>query len=207
MPWGWTINTIALMMKPKSLLLQNAQDLESIDLMSGASYVGQGELSLEHFPRIQAEIDTSSGLLPSPLVWECHTWYEEVLGGSPKHYLHLRLALEIPLTCQACLKPYAQVIESDRDYLFFQTEEEAEAWDFEADHESEDALVASDSFNLLELIEDEVLLALPLAPRHPPQECLPEDLRAANARLKGAVEDIVIDKPNPFAILKNLKKQ
>ena len=195
------------MMKPKSLLLQNAQDLESIDLLSGASYVGQGELGLEHFPRIQAEIDTSSSLLPSTLVWECHTWYEEVLGGTAKHFLHLRLTLEIPLTCQACLKPYAQAIESDRDYLFFQTEEEAETWDFEADHESEDALVATEAFNLLELIEDEVLLALPLAPRHPAKGCLAEDLKAASARLKGQVEDIVIDKPNPFAILKNLKKQ
>ena len=50
------------------------------------------------------------------------------------------------------------------------------------------------SFDLITQIEDELLLALPISPRHPvcPDEVLPESVDAEK-------------KPSPFAVLANLK--
>ena len=47
---------------------------------------------------------------------------------------------------------------------------------------------------MLALIEDEVLLGLPLAPRH--DDCRPDAIEKAKA-----------DKPNPFAVLAALKRK
>jgi uncharacterized protein len=121
--------------------------------------------------------------------------------------MHLRIALDLPLTCQACLQPYMESLDSDRDYILFETEEEAEAWDFdEENQDAEDALVSSETFNLLETIEEELLLNLPLIAKHPLDECKPEDLKKVTKTLKSGSEEIIIKKPNPFAILEKLKK-
>ena len=122
--------------------------------------------------------------------------------------MHLRLALDMPLVCQGCFTPYMESLDSDRDYILFDTEDQAEAWDMdEENQDAEDALVASETFNLLETMEDEILLSMPLAARHPPGECRLNDLEKVAQLLKPADDQIKIDKPNPFAILKNLKKQ
>jgi uncharacterized protein len=85
---------------------------------------------------------------------------------------------------------------------------EAEEWDFdEENQDAEDALVASETFNLLETIEEELLLSLPLSARHPQGECRPENLQKVAKVLKSGADEIKIEKPNPFAVLKNLKKQ
>ena len=136
------------------------------------------------------------------------TWFEERLGGIPLQYMHLRLAVDLPLSCQTCLQPYMESLDSDRDYILFESEEEAEAWDFdEENQDAEDALVASETFNLLDSIEDELLLSLPLSARHALGECKAEDLEKVSKKLKSGSEEIIIQKPNPFAILQKLKKQ
>ena len=190
------------------ILPNNAQDLQSVDLKSGATYVGQGALELSHFPRLLQEMTQDANFKPSELHWEMSTWFEERLGSIPLQYMHLRLALDLPLVCQACLQPYIESLDSDRDYILFETEEEAEAWDFdEENQDAEDALVASETFNLLEAIEEELLLSLPLAAKHAPGECKPEDLKKVTKTLQSGAEEIVIQKPNPFAVLEKLKKQ
>ena len=190
------------------ILPNNAQDLQSVDLKSGATYVGQGALELSHFPRLLQEITQDANFQPSEVHWEMSTWFEERLGSIPLQYMHLRLALDLPLTCQACLQPYMESLDSDRDYILFDTEEEAEAWDFdEENQDAEDALVASETFNLLEAIEEELLLSLPLAAKHVPGECKPENLQKVAKTLQSGSEEIVIQKPNPFAVLEKLKKQ
>jgi len=190
------------------ILPNNPSDLQSIDLKSGLTFVGQGVLDLSHFPRLLQEIAPNSGFEASQVHWELGTWFEERLGLIPLQYMHLRLAVDLPLTCQACFQPYLESIDSDRDYILFDTEVEAEEWDFdEENQDAEDALVASETFNLLETIEEELLLSLPLSARHPQGECRPENLQKVAKVLKSGADEIKIEKPNPFAVLKNLKKQ
>jgi uncharacterized protein len=56
-------------------------------------------------------------------------------------------------------------------------------------------LVSSTHFDVLALIEDEILLSLPLVPKHPEASC-------STSPLLGTVEE----PENPFKVLKNIKK-
>jgi uncharacterized protein len=79
---------------------------------------------------------------------------------------------------------------------------ESEADDYPMEDEEQEPLVADQHFNLLETIEDEILLSLPLIPKHPEGFCEPH---ASTFGAEGGEE--VSEKPeNPFNILKNMKK-
>ena len=85
-------------------------------------------------------------------------------AGRRSTWLHLQRARrKAGPYCQRCLQPFSTLIEVDRSFRFVPTESEAEALD--ADSE-DDVLALGPSFDLIELIEDELLLAWPLVPRH-----------------------------------------
>jgi uncharacterized protein len=116
--------------------------------------------------------------------------------GKPAHWLHLALDTALPLICQRCLGPVNVPVNVKRSFRFVATEEEAQAQDDEVD---EDLLVLSREFNLAELIEDELVMDLPLIPRH--------DVCPTSVKLAAADADFdasVADKPNPFASLSEL---
>ena len=81
-------------------------------------------------------------------------------------------------------------------FLVQMTEALAEAQDDEAE---EDILVISRDFDALALIEDELILSLPLVPLH--EEC-PEEMpmSVADSEFEDAAQ-----RPNPFGILVGLK--
>lgn len=104
--------------------------------------------------------------------------------------LRLRVDGDVMLQCQRCLEPLPHRIEADATITLFTDEARLEA---ACDEDEElDGIMAEEEFDVLALIEDEVLLGLPLAPRH--DECRPAALEKARA-----------DKPNPFAVLAGLK--
>lgn len=116
--------------------------------------------------------------------------------GKPAHWLHLALQTELPMVCQRCLGPVEVPINIDRAFRFVANEEAALAQDDDAD---EDLLVISREFNLAELIEDELVMDVPLIPRH--EVCpTPVKLDVADADFDAAATD----KPNPFAALSTL---
>jgi uncharacterized protein len=86
-------------------------------------------------------------------------------------------------------------IVAQRSFLFVHGENTAA----ELDNDSEDDVLAlTRSLDLVELIEDELLLALPLVPRH---ETCPQPL------LAGEPEALADDEPpHPFAALAALKR-
>jgi uncharacterized protein len=67
-------------------------------------------------------------------------------------------------------------------------------------------LVMSSQFDLLGTIEDEILLSLPLIPKHPEGVCEPAALGSGADDPLNQAE--TAKKPdNPFNILKNMKKK
>jgi uncharacterized protein len=120
-------------------------------------------------------------------------------GPDDTVWLHLQAKTAVPLTCQRCMAPVAMPIEVDQWYRFVATEDIAMAED---DESEEDLLVMEPQFDLLALVEDELLMALPLVPMH---ERCPEapSLSAASELLP---VDAQAEKPNPFAVLVQLKK-
>ncbi|WP_294768472.1 YceD family protein [uncultured Rhodoferax sp.] len=118
-------------------------------------------------------------------------------AGVEEPWLHLRGSTVLTLTCQRCLGPVDVTVDFDRNFRFVASEALAEVEDEESE---EDVLVASRTFNVLELVEDELLMAIPAVPKH---ETCPQavKLEAVDPDFEGGQEE----KPNPFAVLQKLK--
>jgi uncharacterized protein len=113
------------------------------------------------------------------------------LMGASKRFsqpsLHLSVQANLVMTCQRCLDEMTVNLDLNFDYLISSAEiNEAE------DNDEIDWLEASHEMNVAELIEDELLLAMPIAPTHA-HDC------SKLSRQSG-------EKPNPFAALKDLIK-
>jgi uncharacterized protein len=103
------------------------------------------------------------------------------------------------MTCQRCLGPVDVDISAQRSFRFVASEAVAEVEDEESE---EDVLVLSRDFDLLGLMEDELLMALPPVPKH--------DVCPVHVVLEAKDADFVEEseaKPNPFAVLGQLKKK
>ncbi len=134
--------------------------------------------------------------LENHLDWTVHLELREDPAGQPTHWLHLKVSTVMPQICQRCLGPVDIAVNIDRQFRFVESEAVADAQD---DESEEDLLVASREFDLASLIEDEVLMDLPLVPRHEVCPVAPI-LAVADADFEAASE-----KPNPFAQLAQLK--
>jgi uncharacterized protein len=111
-------------------------------------------------------------------------------------WLHIEASTQVMLECQRCLGPFAVDVGAKRSFLFVHGENTAA----ELDSDSEDDVLAlTRSLDVPELIEDELLLALPLVPRH---ETCPVPLPAAGSAASPEDEDA----PHPFAALAALKR-
>lgn len=107
--------------------------------------------------------------------------------------------VELGLICQRCLCPMTYPVAADFKLVWVRAVGEAESLP-----EGYDALVsASGRVNVAALVEDELLLALPMVARHePPGKCAVE-LDATRER-QSDVEDNAAS--GPFAVLKTLKR-
>ncbi len=111
--------------------------------------------------------------------------------------LHLQIDTALFLTCQRCLEPVETTIAVDQWFRFVPDEETADAQD---DDSEEDLLVESEEFDLRELLEDELVLAMPLIPSHGVCPTMPA-LSASDPDFDGAVQPM----PHAFAVLEKLK--
>jgi uncharacterized protein len=153
-----------------------------------------GQDVLAHYERLMEE---TQGLGGTNLVrWTARCELQPDAKGQPQAWLFLSVATRLPLTCQRCLGPVDVAVQIERAFRFVETEAQAEQED---DASLEDVLVLSRDFELAALIEDEVLMDLPVVPRH--ETCpLPVKLEAVDADF-----DEPAPKPNPFAVLAGLK--
>lgn len=126
--------------------------------------------------------------------WSVQGSLRRVTGGEPEHWVHLQAQAMVPLQCQRCLQTYAQELRVDRRFLFVAQESLAERLDETLE---DDVLVMPVRLDLAELLEDELILALPLVPRH--EGACPQPLPMRTGELE---EDAA---PNPFAALAALR--
>jgi uncharacterized protein len=116
--------------------------------------------------------------------------------GESDPWLHLAAQTRLKLVCQRCLAPMEELVSFERDFRFVESEARAEREDEDSE---EDVLALSNDFDLLTLVEDELLMALPTSPMH---AVCPTELK-----LRVADPDFLEanSKPNPFAVLASLK--
>lgn len=131
--------------------------------------------------------------------WATRGEVRERLGAAPQVWLHVEATTRLPMTCQRCLQSVDEPLHVERWFRFVNSENEAAEQDTEAE---EDLLVLQRRFNLLDLIEDELLLALPIIARHP---VCPDPLPLGNDPPDEPAD--LPERPNPFAALEALKKK
>ena len=153
--------------------------------------------SLQKLERLAQE---SVGLSTDLTVnWELIAELRTGANGQIDTWMHLQAATLLPLTCQRCLSAVQTPLRVDQWYRFVATEEVAMSED---DGSEEDLLVMTPQFDLLAVLEDELLMAVPLVPMHTECPTVPAFSAGVIDMPDGASE-----KPHPFAALARLKRK
>lgn len=174
-----------------------AIDPRRLDMRSFARVAGAigGQWALAAMQRLNQSCEPALADAEMPAVpWSARAEIRSGVGSNDQLWLHLEVRATVRLQCQRCMLPMQQTIDAKRSFLFARDELEAARLDEELD---DDVLVLSRSLDLAELAEDELILALPLVPRHercPEPLAVPVDSAAAPER------------PNPFAALETLRR-
>jgi len=140
-------------------------------------------IMVSRFPRLSDVLASSEGALDCRLI-----------GGSSQEdrlWLQLFVRGNLQLSCQRCLEAFE--FDLDIALSFFIVPDESAIPSSEEEADDKDYLVAETQMQVINFIEDEILLALPLAPKHEAGRC------GADSKLNE------LKSPNPFAVLQGLK--
>lgn len=157
----------------------------------------QGEEALAAFERLARERH-ADGDTTATVRWVAHGETRPDATGQPAVWVHLLAGLALPVGCQRCLGPVNVPLEVDRWFRFVADEATAEAEDDDCE---EDVLALEPRPDLMALVEDELLMEMPLVPMH---ETCPEPLAGHGPTEEDGVPEE--PKPHPFASLAKLKK-
>jgi uncharacterized protein len=143
-----------------------------------------GKIAIADMDRLQEQLHSSSGDLHYTLLGG--------IGDNGKPYLVCRINGELTLKCQRCLDVLAFPVTIESTLELVKAEENF--LPLEDEDDSVDTIPADAAMDVGALIEEEVMLNLPLAAMHTSGEC------GAAGRLRGQ------GKANPFDVLAALKK-
>lgn len=128
------------------------------------------------------------------LLAERHNTIAYRIGGGTdrwqRPFLDINIAGTLHLVCQRCLKPVMNVLDDQTRLVLFADEQQLD--EAMAADEAPEGVLWMPELNLQTLVEDQLLMAIPFAPRH--DDC-------DNALLTRVNQD----QPNPFAQLAGLK--
>jgi len=173
-------------------------DPSHLDVKTFAQAEGEldGASPLPLWSRLMLE-QVAGGEAASAVRWHLQGRSVSVSGAADEVWLDLEAEVNLPMQCQRCLKPVLTPVLAERSFRFVADEATAAALDDEAE---EDILVLSREFDALALVEDELIMALPLVPRH---DVCPEVVTMAVSDPEVETEQA---RPHPFAALASLKK-
>jgi uncharacterized protein len=128
---------------------------------ASAGATQQGTWPLKELPRLRDMLAKDAGEVAYDI-----TGVRDARG---RPGLRLKVSGTLVLRCQRCLEPMEFQVNTDETLVLAATLEEIHAEP--ADAHAPDRVVAGREMALGELIEDELILALPFAPRH--EDCSP----------------------------------
>lgn len=164
-----------------------------------------GGAQIEHFNRFVSDLptqrldtDKNSDEL-NRVTWQIEG--EELATEAypqSRYLLHLQIQAQPVVICQRCMQPFRYALETTSTVEVVRSESQLEevSESGEVVLDEYEKIVASSTIDLYELIEDELILALPFMPSH---EACPEGEALLEEYATPAEE-------SPFAVLKNLKK-
>lgn len=153
--------------------------IDSVDFARNGKEI-RGELAVSELSRLGDLLAKPEGSL---------TYIVSGFREGDNDVLGISLQGSCTLRCQRCLGELAYPVDITSRLLLLP----ADKLDEVEDDDDVDAIEAEPRLDVLALIEEELLLDLPFAPRHPDGECAP----ATNG---------LQQKASPFAVLAGLKK-
>ena len=149
----------------------------------------EGQLPLAEMPRLAKSLHSNDGVVTVKMAFDI----DEI--GTP--YMHGEFKTSVSVICERCMQPMTLDLDVDCLLAMIIGERKSEGL---AEQYDPWVLENSDPVLLSAIIEDELILSLPLVPRHD-EVCLPDEAWSVGD------EDIVeLDKPvSPFAVLAKLK--
>ena len=149
-----------------------------------------GSFALASMSRLASALSEPAGV--ARVRWSLRAQLGAQPGGGAQPVAELEVDAEVPLQCQRCLATVRVPVVDRARFRLVDVEPELNAEELEAEDE---ALCAAAPVDLHELVEDQLLLALPLVPMH---DSCPQPLAAPAG---GTVAT-----PSPFAALARLKR-
>lgn len=160
----------------------NQTNIDNLEFARKALEI-HGIILVSDFLRLKDDLFSDDGEMRCSLVGSVNP------QGLPCLKLNVRGSLQ--LMCQRCLAGVEYPVDIELNYIVAPQDSIPAPED---EPEDQDYLDADTQMHVGSLIEDEILLALPLAPKHPLNGC-------------GAVSNLnELKKPSPFAVLAKLKK-
>lgn len=150
-----------------------------------------GHLAVSSMPRLLAALASGEGEANVELHTRLDPGGQRVIGG--------RIDAQVSLICQRCLEPMIFETHAQPLLAWVKSEDEAAA----LPEEYEPLLAPDGRVVLADLVADELLLALPLAPRHEISDACGKLARSA---VLGRTEPEAEAKKSPFAMLATLKR-
>jgi len=114
--------------------------------------------------------------------------------------MHGRLQVRLRVTCQRCLEAMDLELEAAPWLILLRPD----ARHVPREENEPDTLVVDKPLALSALVEDELLLALPMVPMHEPSRCAARGHVTESGRV-GKAKPEERGKPNPFSVLHKLK--
>lgn len=177
--------------------MKKSFDPAQLDVAQFAQQAGelQGEWRLTRLSRL-AEAAVDPEVAP-PVRWMVRGESLRRPGHPDELWLALHAEAEIGLVCQRCLQTMTRSLALDTRIRFVHGEETAAQLDEESE---DDVLALTRSLDVRELIEDELLLALPIVPMH---DTCPEGAITGQHRGRASAEPEP-EAVHPFAALRRL---
>lgn len=165
-----------------------------------------GHLRVANLPRVAAEVLPGTVEQHLPIKYSLVGHFSLNAEGVPESSLSLDMTAVLWLECQRCLGPYEQVLPIHTRLRLVKTEADAEAAPLDEDC---DVIAGSMQFDVLNLLEEEILLALPIVAKHAdghPQCKAHFDMSQASSGT-AAKSDAQMGVKNPFSVLIDLKSK
>ena len=161
--------------------------IDSLDFARNSREIS-GEVPVAELPRLQDMLGSPQGILSYT-----------VSGGVDKqgnHFLDVSVTGQCQLRCQRCLEGMDHPIQLEtRLLLRDQASLDVLDENVSGGEDEFDSILADAHLDVLNLLEEEIILSLPIAPRHEPGAC-----RAAGSHQAHGEER------HPFAVLEKLKR-
>jgi uncharacterized protein len=148
----------------------------------------EGELPGSQFRRLQEQSRLTTRAAPVQVELE----FSRTSHGM--RIMHGVIRTTVEVTCQRCLQAFALAVTAEPYFVLLMPDEEPPQGPEEAE-----TLVVEGPVSLRELVEDELLLAMPMIPMHGEGQCTAPGVSAETP------EAGVSSKPNPFAVLRGFK--